>query len=1106
MPDHLPNSLEGGEDAVAALPGLGADDEALRLIAELSRRHMSFTVVCGLLLFLVACMSLWLSMFAIDNIASLPAGLRTPLAVMGGVATVIAFLKLILRPVILRQSPERISILLERKLGIKNNLIINSCQFGLRPPPSTEAPFAELTIASSERLLRGASAVDADDWRRFAWIILAFLSLAGVWTCYAVAYPAHVANAFVRFAVPFRDTPPLDAFAVEVEPFGEVFVLEGGDMAVRVHLKPVDPPHRSVSPRPESMPTPFISWAPGIDANPTPDDTRGRLEMSAARPGSGDFVQSFKNLRSSFAFRVFAGSSYSQRVRVKVVSAPKIASSYFSVEPPAYTGERIDTRPGPPAPLSCIEGSMILMGVEFEAPAAGAYLACASDAVPLSGTGRTWRTDAFSPKPGTYTLDALEEKTRQRVSVASADVKLTPDAQPVVEFDTDERNLLVNQFSTLVLALTASDDFGVKSVSIRMRPGSAADSVEPLVLKAWSYLGPPGNRGPFKESCAIEIDSIRFVPGEAYLVDAACEDFCPSHKPAFSKPVIVRIRSLDDLRVGGEARLLKAFDALKRTAAQQTKSNAATGNVRANVADILEKKSWEGSRIMMRDLQGKAKTLGEEARTLFKDIPDAKPYADRVDTLAGGEMRLAVEQLERMKTSAVERIAVDLQSVEERQKYILKELLTLLGEIADDAKEKAKNVGAAGDESLQDAVEEARRTAEELKDDLKDFLKAEKRVVELSKSLLDVKMDDLTEGERDILGSLAREQGEWAKLFEEKLTDFSKLPYQDFADSSLVKELNEVFQEIKLAEKSLYEKKIELAVPAEQSGVENAAELLHNLERWLPDTPDYIKWNMEEPPAPTDAPLAELPTELEDIVGDLLDSEEAMNDDVEDVSSSWMDSLDKGAGWDAGDGPISNMSARGVTGNLLPNQNEIGGGQGGARGGKRHGESGEESAEGKGGRQTPTRLSPEPFEQGNVKDKSTEAPGGATGGGKLAGFSQEGLVGPAPPPSAGKGPRLADRQSVIRQKAEALALKMKARGTHSGDLESSIAEMKSFEKAAAANDGLGIRRAYSKVLDRLSDARSVTRGAAINRREGVKLPEKLRDEVMEGLRDGVPKG
>ncbi len=115
-----------------------------------------------------------------------------------------------------------------------------------------------------------------------------------------------------------------------------------------------------------------------------------------------------------------------------------------------------------------------------------------------------------------------------------------------------------------------------------------------------------------------------------------------------------------------------------------------------------------------------------------------------------------------------------------------------------------------------------------------------------------------------------------------------------------------------------------------------AEELKTNLEKWLPDTPDREKWSQEESLTDKDkeAPMAELPGELEDLVGDLMEKEEDLFDEMEDVSSSAADSLDKGAGWDAMDGPISNMSAKGVTGNRLPNTSEIGGRSGEGRQGK----------------------------------------------------------------------------------------------------------------------------------------------------------------------------
>jgi len=69
-----------------------------------------------------------------------------------------------------------------------------------------------------------------------------------------------------------------------------------------------------------------------------------------------------------------------------------------------------------------------------------------------------------------------------------------------------------------------------------------------------------------------------------------------------------------------------------------------------------------------------------------------------------------------------------------------------------------------------------------------------------------------------------------------------------------------------------------------------------------------------------------------------------------------------------------------VTGNQLPNDNEMAGRSGEGRSGKSQGEFVEETASGKGGRNTPTRLDPTPFQQGQVKDDSKDPVGGATGG------------------------------------------------------------------------------------------------------------------------------
>jgi hypothetical protein len=206
------------------------------------------------------------------------------------------------------------------------------------------------------------------------------------------------------------------------------------------------------------------------------------------------------------------------------------------------------------------------------------------------------------------------------------------------------------------------------------------------------------------------------------------------------------------------------------------------------------------------------------------------------------------------------------------------------------------------------------------------------------------------------------------------------------------------------------------------------------------------------------------------------------------------------------DGPISDMSAKGVTGNLLPNQQEVGGRSGEGRTGRSHGQMVEETAEGKQGRTTPTRLTPSPFEQGSIKDSAAEDGGGATGGGKLSGFAGEGLRGPAPPPRLEGMARLAGKQAAIRQEAEALALKLRAYSLPSGDLELSVNAMRRLEKAAGKGDGLTVRRAFSDALDALTAANVAVRAEAGIHRERSRLRKWERDEIMDGMRDGAPAG
>jgi len=1054
-----------------------------------ARRMKAARVFAGVFWWLVACLSVWLVLFLLDNFLNLPAGLRLPLAI-GGVALALGGLvRRIWLPAAQRVRAEHAAVTLERRYGVRENLLINAFQFEARDLRPEEEAFARRAIASSQAAVAGLNLAELWELRRlWRWIAGAAL-LAGIWAGYATWFPRYAANAWSRYVQPLGDVPPVGAVTVRVTPDSDVTVSEGDSLEVQAAVdgKITDPP--------------TMVWQERVDAV---DTVRSAGESAPMLRAESGYRYLFADLRRSFAFRVFAGDTYSRSVRVRVMPLPKLKDSVFRLTPPAYTGLKTESLPGPPAAVAGLPGSRLEVDIQTDRQVASVEWQT-TDTLAFIPVGERWVAGTVIGSAGPYRVVARDKATGKTVPLAAGELALRADNAPEIDFLTEDRNRFVSPGATVVLELLARDDFGVRQIVVSVRTPEQEDAASGRLVKEWSYVGPPGNAGPLKERLALELRPDEFVPGTTYLIQAQAWDFNPTGKPGKSRPIVLRVKSAGELSVSSEDALAAAFAALQRAAAAQEKANGLTANLATNLEEARQKKALPAHQATMTKQQEEARGQASKAWDEFRKNADGRAYAARLSSLVEGEMPWVLRDIGALAGAATEKAPGLLGEIGKRQTYVLNELLALLGRMADQSKERALAASNTKEHETPPPLT-AKDAAKDLKNDLKKFINAQERIIERSKALLDKAPEDLTEAEKKILGELAREEANWAKFFEEKLTDYSKLALQDFADGSMAKEVNEVFQEIKKAAKELYENKVELAVPNEQAGLENAKKLEHNLERWLPDTPDNQKWSMEEPKNANDAPLAELPAELEDIVGDLLDKEEEMGKDVEDVTSSWLDSMDKGAGWDAMDGPIGNMSAKGVTGNRLPNEMEIGGRAGEGRTGRSQGQFVEETADGKGGRETPTRLSPTPFEQGSVKDSAKGDQGGATGGGKLSGHGAKGLRGPAAPPMAQQMPRLAEKQAKIRQQAEALAMKLRAHNIPTGDLETAVETMKKFEDAARKMDGGKLRQSYSRVIDALGDAKETVKAETSLLREQTKLPAWMRDEISAGLQDGTPKG
>jgi len=394
-----------------------------------------------------------------------------------------------------------------------------------------------------------------------------------------------------------------------------------------------------------------------------------------------------------------------------------------------------------------------------------------------------------------------------------------------------------------------------------------------------------------------------------------------------------------------------------------------------------------------------------------------------------------------------------------------------------------------------------KENVENLKKELEKFIVEGKKIIEAAKKLGEIK--DYTGGEN--LDSLAESEEKWAELFQKMVEDLNKLGTQTKGKFTLSEELVEMISHVRSSVKNLKKKAIHMAITESQTGLELAVEITSNLEKWLSEYPDYLKWDMEEPSQDYEVPEAELPDELEDIIGDLIEQEEDMREEIEDITSSWMDSLDKGAGWGAMDGPISNMSAKGITGNLMPNQQEIGGRSGEGRTGRSYGEMVEKTATGKGGRKTPARVTPDNLEPGQIQDTSGQTPLGPTGGGKVSGWGPEGLRGPAQDLTF-KYNLLAGKQKKLIEKAEKLARSLKVLNIYNPDLEQSILAMKTFSVKLKEGRYTELLTTKQFIISHLQQANQILTKQAIVQKEAPGKISKVKRELGSIWDEKIPLG
>ena len=997
------------------------------------------------------------------------------------VALVAAAAAWVVRPLLMRSPAVRVARMLEAKLPGLHNGLTNAVLLS-RATDLQDSPYLPAIFDEVQSQLAAAPVGDVVKWSDLNATVLRAATVIVPLLLSAAVFPKAFGHGWNQLMRPAAFVPETGSLHWDKVTPGDVTLV--ADQPLEITAVASGPAAVTAS-APEAK---LI-----FDGTAVPAAT---LSATAGDDGTLRYAYRFDHVGATMRYRLDAGGSQTPWYAATVVRQVRLASLTADANPPAYTRAKpasVAVKVDAPdaTPVAVPQGTTVQVAAAFDVPVNGALLQV-GDRPPVPMVGDA--AHALFTASFTATTDAP-------VAVLAADgagqviaklpeqtwtVHVTPDAAPAIDMHWPTADATAAPAAAVKVTATLRDDYGVTASRVLVGVGPdgplapVATATYPAGTTAFDLaavldLKPDARRHGGSVRVQVEVTDNRDLGGDA---GGPQTTLSPIYTVQFRDAEVAareQKEQADQLRAILMAMLVDQRSLSTRTAswhAGQAGPMTAVARGQSKLRDQMKHTADtfafdESNRVVQKALL----------------VLTLNPAADAIDTataLAGEKDAGRQKTLSEGLVTAQRRIAATLES-----------LLALLNRSPELMTQPTTRPG----DQLA-----SRDALTKLDEQLKSFMKDQRKLLDQTAGLAKKPVDNWDDKDRKLAAELKQSEDKLDAFMKAMTADFSKLADQDMANASMAKEAQAVYSEVTMAAGALKQQAMEIAVPAEENGLESAKELSSNLERWLSNAPDRQQWTQEELAQKSDTPMPELPKELQDMVGELMEQQEDLFKQMEDMNANITDSADKGVGWDAADGPIADMSAKGVTGNALPNDNEMGGRSGEGRSGRSQGEMVGDTAVGKGGRNTPTRLDPTAFQQGQIKDTSKDPVGGATGGGKVSGSGQAGLQGPVPKRSVEGMKRLATKQAELRNTAERLNLQYGLDRYDNFKLRQATQLMRDVESDLSANRYQNAMRHRDVLVDDLATSRMLLGSQVDVQRDttpttGMKLQKDLSDAM-----------
>ncbi|MBY0230849.1 MAG: hypothetical protein K2W96_16300 [Gemmataceae bacterium] len=1066
-----------GATMMAAYPRL------LAVLEDVRRQWRTQQVLRGSLLALGGTLAVLLLSVIADNLLHLPVGGRVALSLLlwGSLAGLV--LGFVVRKVVEDRRDDYFASLVERRYPAMRNSVINALQLGRDNTPGFSKPLIEAIVADADKALAQAEAGEAVDrrpTRRAAWWLL---GVVGALALYAGVFQARFLNGLARVLLPVAAIDPYTRTRVTDVAPGDSKVPEG---------QPV-----TITAKAEGVPQPAWLYRKGASGTWTGERMAGE---------DGAFSFKVPQAGSSFDYYVLAGDGRSPTYRIEAVRPPQVERLSVEYTLPAYAGSAVRRVESSDGEVAGVAGTVAKLELVATKPLRKAVLVMKDGKeVELAAEGGkhvgrfTLWIEGKGTMPGMEGQITVDAPTAYQLRMEDTDgyanndplwraVVLKPDAAPEVVLRAPEEQMQVQAGTAVPLAVEAMDDLGLDKVRLLYRVGAEE---KPHVLKEWGEAKIE-TRLSQRHEWRLSESGLKKGDKVEYWAEATDRNNITGPGRAESRRYRLEVVDPKDLLASLDTKVKDYATELKKLIAMQRQNRAETDG------GTLFKPLAERQKEIR-------KRTGVLARSIEDDGVPLRTVIDALDGLVVGPMAAVLKDLESGAITEDDDAASKLRKAtlphQDKIIAVLEDILTRLlrNEEAKKAIRRMQKEDPKGHKTTLAVLAEFLKDVKEL---LKDQTELGGKFEKLTKKEPDAIKDELLKARMD-LDELGRRKERWAKGSVQEMT---KLPKGFTDDFDLRKEANKVFEEIEKAKEKAKAEKIEVGL--EDLGAGLATKMKEDLESWLMDAPDSAKWVLEEPlnKKPMKIPEMPLPKALQDLVGELLQKADEFDEDADDITSAWGDNLDQ-AGWGTSDGPISTFSAKGKTGNDMPNNMELNGRSGDGRRGKSTGQMTGDTSKALPGRKTPARVGDEKYEPGRLKTEAQEDPNGATGGGKKSGTGRRGLQGGSPPDVTKEIGRLSAKQAGMRDKMEQVARKLESQGVSTTRLREGIKLLDEGGKDLADrkySDAAKKRReAMTRLREGFAGLDTTTAGAIGKARE---LPPELRKQLLQGSEAGYPAG